>query len=285
MYSVEEFDAVGFLGRAEGFLRSDEARHNLMLGLALGRATAAPDDEAFFATVSDSSGRVVSCVLRTPPHKVLLTDLPMEAVDAVVDRLSARYDAIPSFLGPPSAEALARAWAGRHGGVCRPGMAQGVYRVDEVIPPPPPPGAIRAVAPGDIDLVVRWGEGFARDTGVGFPKGREPIVRWMETGALFVWEVEGEPVSVAVAHGRTWRGIRIGYVYTPPERRGRGYASALVAEVSRRMLGAGCEYCVLYTDLSNPTSNAVYRRVGYRLIDEVRDYDVIGPPGAERPGT
>ena len=32
----------------------------------------------------------------------------------------------------------------------------------------------------------------------------------------------------------TPNGVRIGPVYTPPEHRGRGYASALVAEVSQR---------------------------------------------------
>jgi predicted GNAT family acetyltransferase len=100
------------------------------------------------------------------------------------------------------------------------------------------------------------------------------VVAWIEADALHVWEDEGAPVSVAVAQGRTGRGVRIGYVYTPPERRGRGYASALVASLSARMLADGCDFCVLYTDLSNPTSNRIYRRVGYRLLGEVRDYDL-----------
>jgi predicted GNAT family acetyltransferase len=154
-------------------------------------------------------------------------------------------------------------------------MAQGIYRLDAVTRPPPAPGSARPAEEEDVNLVMEWGEGFARDSGVGFPPGREPVLHWIERGALYVWEDEGEPVSVTVAHGRTGRSVRIGYVYTPPGRRGRGYASALVAEVSQRMLDDGCEHCVLYTDLANPTSNGIYRRLGYRLLEEVRDYDVV----------
>jgi uncharacterized protein len=68
--------------------------------------------------------------------------------------------------------------------------------------------------------------------------------------------------------GETPSGIRIGPVYTPPESRGRGYASTLVAEQSRTLLDAGRAFCFLYTDLDNPTSNALYRRIGYRMIAE-----------------
>jgi predicted GNAT family acetyltransferase len=76
---------------------------------------------------------------------------------------------------------------------------------------------------------------------------------------------------MAVAKGATRHGTRVGYVYTPPERRRRGYASALVAQVSQRMLSDGFRFCVLYTDLSNPTSNAIYARLGYEPIADVVD--------------
>jgi hypothetical protein len=82
-----------------------------------------------------------------------------------------------------------------------------------------------------------------------------------------------------VAHGRTPKGARVGYVYTPPESRGRGYASACVAALSQGLLDGGVEFCVLYTDLSNPTSNAIYTRLGYYPIDDVRDIDLV-PEGA-----
>jgi predicted GNAT family acetyltransferase len=69
--------------------------------------------------------------------------------------------------------------------------------------------------------------------------------------------------------GATPSGIRIGPVYTPPELRGRGYASALVAELTRRLIAGGRQFCFLFTDLANPTSNSIYQRVGYRPVTDV----------------
>ena len=66
------------------------------------------------------------------------------------------------------------------------------------------------------------------------------------------------------------KGVRVGYFYTPPKLRGRGSASRIVAFLSQEMLDAGCAFCVLYTDLSNPTSNAMYQRVGYTLMTRCR---------------
>lgn len=76
------------------------------------------------------------------------------------------------------------------------------------------------------------------------------------TSGIYVWE-DGEPVSLIGYTGPTPNGIRIGPVYTPPEHRRRGYASAGVAEVSQIMLDSGRRYCFLFTDLANPTSNHI----------------------------
>jgi hypothetical protein len=75
---------------------------------------------------------------------------------------------------------------------------------------------------------------------------------------------------MAVVTGRTLHGVRLGYVFTPRDRRRRGYAGALTAALSQHLLDQGARFCVLYTDLANPTSNALYPRVGYRpLCDEL----------------
>jgi predicted GNAT family acetyltransferase len=57
-------------------------------------------------------------------------------------------------------------------------------------------------------------------------------------------------------------------VYTPPSDRGRGFASSIVTELTRHLLEGGRRFCFLYTDLANPTSNHIYRSIGYRPIAE-----------------
>jgi predicted GNAT family acetyltransferase len=88
-------------------------------------------------------------------------------------------------------------------------------------------------------------------------------------GELLLWIDEGTPVSLAAAGGATPSGLRVGPVYTPPQRRGRGYASAVTAAVSAGALARGWEYCFLFTDLANPTSNRIYRRLGYEPVCDV----------------
>jgi predicted GNAT family acetyltransferase len=62
--------------------------------------------------------------------------------------------------------------------------------------------------------------------------------------------------------------IRVHPVYTPARLRGRGYAGAVTVEVSRAALAVGATDVVLFTDPANPTSNALYQRIGYVPVTE-----------------
>ena len=74
--------------------------------------------------------------------------------------------------------------------------------------------------------------------------------------------------------GKTENGVRVSLVYTPSEHRGHGYASACVADLTSLLLAGGNAYCCLYTDLGNPTSNAIYQRIGYRPVCDVTDFSL-----------
>src|SRR5436189_143738 len=88
-------------------------------------------------------------------------------------------------------------------------------------------------------------------------------------GGIVLWEDGGAVVSMAGFGGRTPSGTRIGPVYTPPDLRGRGYASALTAALTQRLLDGGLRFCFLFTDLANPTSNSIYQRIGYEPVSDV----------------
>lgn len=267
-----------FLEHAEAWLLEREDHNNLFLSLSYARAETGRVEPGAVWAVVEQGGRLAGCAMRTPPHKVLTTSLIPIAVPSLVRSFAERFERVPAVLGPAdSARDFAMEWVSLKGGRWRPGMEQGVYRIDDVVTPRGVPGRVRLATEGEVDLAIAWGEGFATDTGVAFPTAPEVIRSWIESGLLYVWEVDSRPVCITVAHGRTPSAMRIGYVYTPPESRRRGYASALVAAVSRIMLQVGCDFCVLYTDLSNPTSNAIYQRIGYRLIERVRDYDIVLP--------
>lgn len=266
-------DPEPFLEHAESWLMGAEAEHNLILAIAEGlkrRGSPRGASRPFFA-VAEMDGRVAGCAFRTPPHKLGVTRMPDSAAARLAEQVAARFDALPAVFGPRNvAEAFARAWSQRTGARWRLGMDQRIYRLEEVRPPTGVPGRIRAATREDLPMVADLAEGFAADTGVEFETSKKERADWVKEGCVFLWE-DDEPVSMAVAKGATRHGIRVGYVYTPPERRRRGYASALVAQLSQRMLSEGFRFCVLYTDLSNPTSNAIYARVGYEPICDVVD--------------
>ena len=116
----------------------------------------------------------------------------------------------------------------------------------------------------------------ALDTGTQ-EEAEAAAVQRIQDGDIYLWATEAtaysQPVSMAMKTRPTRCGISVTLVYTPPEMRRRGYASACVAELSRMLLDEGWEYCSLYTDLANPTSNHIYAEIGYGPVCDVDEYE------------
>jgi predicted GNAT family acetyltransferase len=154
-----------------------------------------------------------------------------------------------------------------------------MHVLTDVLPPPrPAPGELRIPADGERELLVTWLREFIIEAGVdGADHAAESVDRHLAGGTLFVWDDGGVATSL-VARSVTVADIaRIGPVYTPPELRGRGYASSAVAAISRRALAGDADRCMLYSDLANPTSNKIYADVGYRRVGEWEDHALEHP--------
>ena len=153
-------------------------------------------------------------------------------------------------------------------------MAERIYQLTRVTHPAGVAGAARRAAASDRELLIEWFNAFELEAfgrpGVDVPD-RVDNYFGMSTRGVFLWE-DGQPVSTAGFGGVTPHGARIGPVYTPPEQRGHGYASALTAWVSQHLLDGGRQFCCLYTDQGNPTSNHIYQTIGYSPICDVADY-------------
>jgi predicted GNAT family acetyltransferase len=253
-------NAAAFLDAAGPLLLEDEARHNLLLGIA-GVVRDAPDQyaEARFWLVDGAAA------MQTPPHNLILAK-PRD--DAALAALAAAIDSdLPGVTGAvPEVHAFAALWS-------RPAtqvFAQWIYELDRVVPPPPARGAFREADESDAELAFEWFEAFAAEALHGETIERRQIEARLRSaaGGIALWEDEDRTVSLCGYGSPTPNGIRIGPVYTPPELRGRGYATSLTAEASQRLLDRGRRFCFLYTDAANPTSNAIYERIGYRKVCE-----------------
>ena len=200
------------------------------------------------------------------------------ALDLVVEDLvgsDSGASALPGVLGPKEhAVTFAERWSARTGRAYRLDTSERIFRLTRVRPPRPVLGRLRTAEPRDRDLLVDWGAAFHREALHDDDVSNMPMIvdRWIaaQGRTMYLWDDAG-PVSMVRVGGPDSNGIRVGPVYTPPELRGRGYASACVAAVSQAQLDTGRSFCFLFTDLANPTSNHIYQEIGY---EPVRDVDV-----------
>ena len=270
-------DPRTFQTLAGPFLAAREAENNLTIGLT-GNLVAGRSygPHNYFGVVRDGD-LVVGVALRAGLYLIVTPGTTDDALRLLIDDAVTASPDAPGIVGPAplAAEAVA-IWTARTGQRAVIQTNERIYRLSRVIPPRPTPGRMRTARPTDLDRMAAWFVAFTREAQPYYDDSEEVAranaERWIGHGGMRVWEDGGEAVAMAGASGPTPNGIRIGAVYTPPARRKRGYASALVAALSQQQLDAGKKFCFLFTDLANPTSNKIYMDIGYEPVIDVDQY-------------
>jgi RimJ/RimL family protein N-acetyltransferase len=263
--SVDEFhDSAG------DFLRSRPVEHTVPLTLVdtlrkRGPHAYGPDDP-IFGWWAGPDRVVAGAFLQTPPFPLLVTAAPDLAglAELLAGRPLPGVNALAADV-----DAFAATWQRLTCATASRGRRSRLFRLDVLTPPVPlAAGWPRVADAGDRERLVAWMKAFHDDIGEGFGDIEGMVDDKLSYGGLTLWEVGGSPVSMAGASRLEAGMIRVMAVYTPPELRGRGYAGALTTAVSQAALDAGAADVVLFTDLANPTSNALYQRLGYRPIED-----------------
>lgn len=275
-------DLDDFLSRAGDFLRSLPALHNTPLTdiekLRIGGPESGGARTAVFGLL-ESAGEARAVLYRTPRGRLGMTPLSADRTDRLADHLADLGLEFTNVIADrATATAFADAWRRRTRATADLFWRTHLYRLDTLTPPHPlPPGRGRTPSTADHDQLVRW----CREFCVAVDEQRS--IDLIDAGAwsesrfsdrhFTFWETpDGTPVSMAAATSLIGGMIRIDPVYTPADLRGRGYAAAVTTEASRAALAAGAREVVLFTDPDNPTSNALYQRLGYVRIDDFAGY-------------
>lgn len=270
-------DVDEFLARTGEFLRSRPALHTMPLTVTEKLRTRGADThgQAPVFGLLERAGKVRAVFYRL--RGLSLTPLAPEHADTLAAHLAALGHSIPYVSADhTTATSFAQAWQRHTGAAPTLGKRIRLYRLDTLTPPEPlPAGRRRMVGEQDHEQLVRWCGEFLDTVGEvpGVDADSWADSRFADKHFTF-WETpDGTPVSMAGSTSMVGGMVRVDPVYTPAGLRGRGYAGAVTVEVSRAALAAGATDVVLFADPANPTSNALYRRIGYVPVTEWAAYD------------
>ncbi|GII25569.1 GNAT family N-acetyltransferase [Planosporangium mesophilum] len=283
MRCVRDPDVRTFADHAVPWLLHEPVRHNVLATTVQSRLDGghreAPD--SIWVRVLDERERLAAVAVRAPPRALLLSGMSPPPAQALADHFaSCSVDDVgqrlPAVDGPADAAlAFMVRYREATGARVMPGLGTRAYQLRRPLPPAGVPGRLREATDADRALIVRWVHWF---TAEALPQQQpsDPAAgvddRLRHGRMMWLWEDRGAPVSFLWLSPPTAGVVRISTVYTAPAARGRGYARACVAAVSRRVLDAGATDCMLYADTANPTSNAIYRQIGFQPVDDAQEW-------------
>lgn len=268
---IAEPDLAAYGERVLPWLERDPVRNTVPSTILMTRldGTVEPDG-MWTAWLAGDDGEVAAIALRTPPLGVLMTPLPAGAAATLAAVAPAD---LPGAHGPtPDVGEFCAAYAARTGATAARTTTSHLYRLDALVPPPPVPGRLRPMVPDEAPLLLRWLDEFAAVTGGGTGNDLATCERLIRRGGRRVWEVDGRPVCLVGCTPPVAGVPRIAPVWTPPEHRRRGWATAATAATCELLLGDGAPAVVLFADDANPTAVGVYTRLGFRPVAVQEDW-------------
>jgi len=275
-------DAEAFYRRVEAYLLPREAEHNLIFGLlSYIRQNPAGHRDAIMVLVEDRGAVQFVAIQTDPQHNLILSAAQSAAaVTTLANDLAASGVTLRGAQGMTDEIRLfTETWVGLSGCTARVNIPMRTFKLEKVNPVTDVAGYLRRAEPHDRDLLAKWEYAFMCEAFPGEEHHFEDAAHAIDdtltsdiaVRGIYVWD-DGGAVSYAAYKGPTPHGIRIGPVYTPPEQRRHGYASACVAGMSQWLLDHGYQFCFLFTDLRNPTSNHIYQVIGYQPVCDFTAY-------------
>ena len=288
-------DPVAFHAAVAALLVGDQERNTVLISVLASLRRLGPrafgPDAPLLGWWPSAASAPRAAAMQTPPHPMLVTGLPGGSAGELAAALAARGSALSAVNGAEAdALALIAVWANLTGQDYHIHQRQRLHRLGTLAPPDPsPPGAPRVAVATDGEVARAFFAAFAEEVDQPAP-GEQVVADRVAGGQLVLWEVAGQAMSIAgvnapdagasapaaaarmpdQAKGAAWAGsvARVGPVYTPPGQRGRGFGGAVTSAATQLAIERGAASVILFTDLANPVSNALYRRLGYVPVED-----------------
>ncbi|MBN8207725.1 GNAT family N-acetyltransferase [Bacillus sp. NTK071] len=268
-------DPVAYLNHVKSFLEENEAVNNLSLGILhrLVSQNGVGEHRPYLSTIESDDGEIELCMIQTPPHNLTIAGQPTTSSETLSygAKELLKQKQVPGIIGENHlVEIFSKEYCRLTTQKRSLHMNQRIYRLDKVISPKQVNGTMRIVERADNELLTKWIQQFIQSLGqqATLEESRERAEQFIEEQSIVFWQVEDQIVSMANQTRPTSNGMTINFVYTPPEYERKGFASACVAELCQSLLDRGYTFCSLYTDLSNPTSNSIYMKIGFKPVGD-----------------
>ena len=264
-----------FLDDTEELLEQREIENNLILGVCGGFEDKSKEYERCTFINAIENNEIKGISIKTMAKAIVSGNSKNKLhIKALVDYYQEKNIAISGVVGQ---EFYAQSFAEFYNKTIISTKSMIVHQLTKVNELPISTGFLEKANSNDIDLVSDWSLNFQDDAQL-FPKqSREQFLqsvsRRISLGKIFKWVDNKEVVSIAALVRQTKNIGIIGLVYTPNQLRGKGYATSCVKKLSEYILNNGFNYCGLFTDKSNPTSNHIYKKIGYEIITEFSDIE------------
>lgn len=263
-----------YLAAVRELLLAHEVENSLIYGIVRDLATSdVPPPPGGVLGIVANQETPLAAVVRTPPWPLVISLCSPAAAAFAAEAVHRAGIEVPQLLAEcDAATVFVERWTQLAGRIGRRTYGHRLHRLDRVEHRGTAVGSLRQAGIDDIPLVARWSRGFAEDIPGSLHGDIDEMARQrVQGGEVYLW-CDPDPVAMAAWTRPTETGICVNLVYTPPAGRGRGYATSAVAALTQQLLDGGRAWCALFTDTANPTSNRIYRRVGYR---PVADFDLI----------
>ena len=276
-------DASELISLSGAYLELNESENNLPIGVAYTlcqEPLCEGPDAPLLLSILDR-GRAVGVAIMTPPKRLILSRISTSVEVAMVHltRYLREIDIpAPGVVGPAAeAQAFSNCWTeGTSGVSSEVAMRMRVFEARTVADVPLSPGKLRLACMDDHPLMTEWIITFSDIIGepVDVDSAKSNVEQYIKDRQLYIWD-DGGPVSIAKESRPTKNGTTINTVYTPPEYRNKGYATSCVCALTKELLSDRYSFCSLYTDLSNPTSNSIYAKIGYVPLGDALSFDFV----------
>ena len=266
-------NAADFLEKCLPVLCEQEAANCTLIARALAATGPEPfEDGGIFASIGEAP--LEGACMIYPQNTVLLsTPFSEHGFDVLAAAINERFGPLLGVFGPAEVvDPFVAGWLVVKGEFAQISTHR-CYQLSAVRSAKKVPGAVRRAEIGELDLLCEWTRGFTLDTEIPYSEQvvRSNLASHIPSGQIYLWEDRG-PKAMAQMKSSTPSANSLRVVYTPPEYRGMGYASALVAEISQQAINSGKKHCYLFTDVMNPISNRMYQQIGYDVVCDYHEY-------------